>query len=70
MKVDVAGPEPEDPKDFKILRKILTFTPDGIQYEPDPGHIEKVIYELGLAESNGVAIPGVRDETIVTAVGL
>ena len=28
------------------------------------------MYELGLAESNGVATPGVRDETTVTAVEL
>ena len=48
----------------------MTFTPEGIQYEPDPGHIEKVIFELGLADSTGVATPGVRDETTVTAVEL
>ena len=55
---------------IKILKRIVTYKPDGVQYEPDPGQIEKVIYELGLAESNGVATPGVRDETMVTAVEL
>ena len=29
--------------------------------------MEKVIYELGLGESNGVATPGIRDETTVSA---
>ena len=70
IKVDIAGPEPEDPKEIKILGRIVTFTPEGIQYEPDPGHVEKVIFELGLTESNGVATPGVRDETTVTAAEL
>ena len=57
-----------EPRTIKILWTVVAFAPDGIQYEPDPGHIEKVIYELGLAESNGVATTGVRDETTVTAV--
>ena len=68
IKADVAGPEPNEPKEIKILGHIVT--PDGIQYQPDPGHIEKVIYELGLGESNGVATPGVRDETNVSAAEL
>ena len=70
IKVDIAGPEPQDPKEIKILGRIVTFTPEGIQYEPDPGHMEKTIHGLGLANSNGVATPGVRDETIVTAAEL
>ena len=50
IKVDIAGLEPEDPKEIKTLGRIVTFTPEGIQYEPDPGHVEKVIFEVGLAE--------------------
>ena len=69
VKVDVAGPEPNGPNKIKILERIVTLTPDGMQYEPDPGHIEQIIYELGLGESNGVATPGVRDETTVSAAG-
>ena len=37
IKVDVAGPDPEDQKELKILGRIITFTPQGIQYEADPG---------------------------------
>jgi len=70
VKVDIAGPEAQDPKEIKILGRIVTFTPEGVQYEPDPGHMEKAIHELGLEESKGVATPGAKDETTVTAVEL
>ena len=59
-----------DPKEIKIVGMIVTYKPDGIQYEPDRLHIEKVIYELGSGESNGVATSGVRDETTMSAVEL
>ena len=36
IKVDVAGPEPNDAKEIKVLGRIITYTPSGIQYEADP----------------------------------
>ena len=48
VKVDIAEPEPQDPKEIKILGRIVTFTPEGVQYEPDPGHMEKAIHDLGM----------------------
>ena len=49
VKVDVAGLEPNDLKEIKIVGRIVTYTPDGVQYEPGPGHMEEVIHELGLS---------------------
>ena len=70
IKVDVAGPDPEDQKELKVLGRIITFTPQGIQYEADPGHMESVVAELGLAGGKGVATPGVKDESEVSASDL
>ena len=39
-------------------------------YEPDPGHMEKTIHELGLADGKGVATPGVKDDSTVSAADL
>ena len=70
IKFDIAGPKPQGPKEIKILWRIVTFTPEGIQDEPDPGHMEKAIHKLVLTEGKGVATPGVRDETDVSAAEL
>ena len=58
VKVDIAGPQPGDLKEIKILRRIVTFTEHGILYEPDPGHVERVIHELGLSDGKGAATLG------------
>ena len=70
VKVDTAGPEAQDPKEIKILGRIVTYTDQGIRYEPDPGHKEKVIHELKLSDSKGAATPGVKDDSTVTAAEL
>lgn len=36
IKVDIACPESQDPKEIKILGRVLTFTPKGIKYEGAP----------------------------------
>ena len=70
IKVDLAGSEPGDPKEIKILGRIITYTEQGLRYEPDPSHMEKTIHELGLQDGKGAATPGVKDESTVTAAEL
>ena len=70
VKVDMAGPEAQDPKEIKILGRIVTYTDQGLTYEPDPGNMEKVIHELKLSDGKGAATPGVKDDSTVTAVEL
>ena len=70
IKVDLAGPEPDDPKEIKILGRIITNTDNGLTYEPDPGHMEKAMHELNLADAKGVATPGLKEDSDVTAAEL
>ena len=39
IKVDIAGPEAQDPKELKVLGRIITYEAHGITYEADPGHM-------------------------------
>ena len=67
IKIDIAGPEEQDAKELKVLGRIVSYGPRGISYEPDPGHMEAVIHELGLGTAKGVVTPGVKDESEVSA---
>ena len=53
-----------------MLGRIITYTEQGFSHEPDPGHMEKVVHELKLSDCKGVATPGVKDDTTVTAAEL
>ena len=53
IKVDVVGPIPTDPKESKILGRIITYSEEGLLYEADPGHMEKVNHEFGLGTVKG-----------------
>ena len=51
IKVDLAGPEADDPKEIKVLGRIITYEAHGLTYEADPGHMEGVIHQLGLTDA-------------------
>ena len=57
IKVDLAGPEAADAKEVKTLGRIVSFGPDGITCEADPGHLESVVHDLGLEGAKGAATP-------------
>ena len=67
IKVDIAGPEAQDPKELKVLGRIITYEALGITYEADPGHMEGVIHQLGLADAKSVPTPGIKDDSELSA---
>ena len=70
IQVDFAGPCKDDPKELKVLGRIITYTATGITYEPDPGHMEAVVHELGLGNAKGVVTPGIKEDSDITAAEL
>ena len=70
IKVDLAGPEESDPKELKVLGRIISYRAHGITYEPDPGHMEAVIHELGLANAKSVVTPGIKEDSEISAAEL
>ena len=47
-------------KTMRILRRIVTLTPEGLIYESDPRHAELMVRNLSLGKSKGVGTPGVK----------
>ena len=43
-----------------MLNRVIRWTPGGLEYEPGPRQVERLVTECGLAGSNSVATPGVR----------
>ena len=63
VKCDVLGPKVGIQKqEIRVLNRILTWTEEGIQYEPDQRHAELVIRDLGLTGCKAVTTPGCRDD--------
>eukprot|EP00973_Karenia_brevis_P094778 12424142-Karenia_brevis.AAC.1 len=56
------GPEKEDEKQVKVLNRTITYTSEGIEYEPDPRHAELIVKELKLEDCNPVVAPGINEE--------
>ena len=52
------GTGPNDDKDISVLNRIIRWTPQGIQYEADPRHVEKLLREIDLEGASGAVAPG------------
>ena len=50
-----------DLQEIKILNRILRITPDGVEYEADPRHVELLTSSMGLTSANAVKTPGTKD---------
>ena len=53
------GPADEDQKSIRVLNRVIEWTQEGIQLEPDQRHAEIIIRDLGLVQSKPVSTPGV-----------
>ena len=51
------GPDPQDDKHTRILKRCLEWRGDGLYYEAGPRHAEIIISDLGLENANSVATP-------------
>ena len=62
-KAKLLGPRPSDPQSLQVLGRIVSFSEQGVVYEADPRHAERLVEELDLTEAKGVGTPGVKEET-------
>ena len=66
----VLGPDEKDAKTVRILNRVVSWTEEGLVYEPDQRHSEIIVRALNLGKGNGVSTPGVKDSTgAATQVG-
>ena len=62
MTMEVFGPQAHQCQQVRILNRVMTWTPEGIQYEADQRHAEIIIGELGLEGAKALTTPGSREE--------
>lgn len=62
FKLEIHGrlEENTEPKEMRILNRVITITKKGVQYEADPRHAELMIQNFSLGDSKGVKTPGVK----------
>ena len=66
-KSEVLGPDIQQQKEIRVLNRILSWTPEGVVYEADPRHAERVVAELGLENGRPVTTPGCREDVAKAA---
>ena len=57
-------------RELRILGRIVSYTPDGLQLEADPQHLEVCADALGLVGAKGVSSPTACDECRLSATTL
>ena len=57
------GPEPADDKEVSILNRVVRWSKDGLPYEVDPRHVEKLLREADMEDCKSLSTPGVKEAT-------
>ena len=60
IKTDVLGPRESHVQQVRVLNRVLTWTPEGIQYEADQRHAEILIKAMDV--SKGTVTPGTKED--------
>ena len=55
------GVDSETGSEIRILNRVVRITPDGLEYEADPRHVELITESLDLAGCKSVNSPGVKN---------
>ena len=57
-KSKLLGPDAGQTAEIRVLNRVLRWTKDGIQYEPDQRHAEIIVKAMGVQGSKAPPIPG------------
>ena len=63
-KVDCIGVGKKDPKQLRVLGRVITIGEMGVTYEPDQRHAEAVCRDLGIQGSNSCATPWEKEASV------
>jgi hypothetical protein len=63
-KVDCIGVGKNDPKQLRVLGRVITIGEMGVTYEPDQRHAEAVCRDLGIQGSNSCATPWEKEASV------
>ena len=54
----LGGPTDQSVQEGRVLNRVVRWTPDGWEMEPDQRHVDLIVQELGLADARPVSTPG------------
>jgi hypothetical protein len=57
-KTTIVGPEAKDEKTVRVLNRIITYTPEGIEYEADQRHAEAMVKDMNMISAKPLSTPG------------
>ena len=46
------GPSCQDDKEVRVLNRVARWTPEGVEYEADPRHVEQIVRDLDLMRAS------------------
>ena len=64
LKAELIGPHADDAKEIKVLGRVISYHPWGIQYEADPNHLGIALKTMGLEGCKVVVTPWVKETTM------
>jgi len=70
LKMDILGPDAGQVQEVRILNRIIRWTKDGLEYEPDQRHAERIVAELGLEKCRPVSTPCIPEGTVESKMRL
>ena len=62
LTTQVIGPGELEDKEGRVLNRIVRYTGDGWEYEPDQRHAEMIVEALGLRDAKGAVTPGEEEK--------
>ena len=62
------GPEAGQEREVRVLNRVIRWTKDGLEYEPDQRHSEIAIRELGLEGARAATTPGTKEEVALAGI--
>ena len=66
-KIEVIGYGPDVASSARFLNRVISFTRDGIEFEPDQRLVEAIIEGMDLKGSNSVLTPGSKPKPVPKA---
>ena len=62
VKSEFLGPDAGQSTEVRVLNRVLRWTEDGVEYEPDQRHAEIIIKSMGVQDSKPSATPGANED--------
>ena len=63
-KSSIVGPGKDATPEARILGRIIRYCDWGIQYEPDPVHVETILRELGMEDARPIGSPSAETSSV------